>query len=356
MSDGRRIFVTGAGGFIGGRVVEVLHGLGVGEVRAGMRRWATGARIGRLPVELVRCDIRDPDQVREALADVTHIVHCAVGEHSSTVDGTRVLLAGAQDAGVKRFVHLSTVDVYGTPEGEVDETRDLTITGRAYGDSKIAAEEACKAAASRGVPVTILRPTLVHGPFSATWTVAYAQRLQKRPWLVAEPDAQGTCNLVFVDDVVGAVLSAFDADTAPGEAFNVNGPERPTWNEYFQRLNEAMGLPPLQRASPTGARLKASAVLPFRKTAKFMVTHFQDQIMKVAQSSALARNAMVRAESMIKTTPVPSEFAVYSRRTSYSSDKAARELGWRPRFTLADSLPPTAAWLEDGGFIERDSV
>lgn len=350
MSD-RTFLVTGAGGFIGGRTVEVLHGLGAGTVRAAMRRWATGARIGRLPVEIVQCDVRRPDHVREALRGVSHVVHCAVGEQSSTVDGTRTLLRGAAEAGVRRVVHLSTVDVYGEPDGEVAETHPLTLTGRSYGDSKIAAENACQQAAADGLPVTILRPTLVHGPFSATWTIAYAQRLQKRPWLVAEADARGTCNLVYVDDLVGAILAAVEADTPPGEAFNINGPERPTWNDYFRALNAAMGLPPLVPATPRGARIKAGAVLPLRKTAKFLVTHFQRQIMGVAQSSQLARDMMVRAEGLIRTTPVPSEFAVYSRSTSFATAKAEKMLGYRPRFPMATALPLTAAWLKHHGFI-----
>jgi nucleoside-diphosphate-sugar epimerase len=250
MSEQRTILVTGAGGFIGGRMVEAMHLLEAGTVRAALRRWATGARIGRLPIEMVKCDIRDPSQVREAMRGVTHVVHCAVGEHSSTVDGTRVLLEGAAEAGVQRVVHLSTVDVYGDADDTVDETHPLTVTGRAYGDSKIEAERVCQELASEGLPVTILRPTLVHGPFSATWTISYAQRLQRRPWLVPESDAQGVCNLVYVDDLVGAVLAAFDADAPPGEAFNINGPERPTWHEYFAGLNDAMGLPTLVTSTP----------------------------------------------------------------------------------------------------------
>ena len=351
MPETRKILVTGAGGFIGGRVVEVLHRLDAGEVVAGMRRWATGARVGRLPVELVRCDIRDAGQVRDALKGVTHVVHCAVGEHSSTVDGTRTLLAGTKEAGVQRVVHLSTVDVYGAPEGEIDESFPLTSMGKAYGDAKIEAERVCQEAAKDGVPVTILRPTLVHGPFSATWTVAYAQRLQKSPWLVAEADAQGTCNLVYVYDLVGAILAAFDADTEPGAAYNINGPERPTWHEYFTALNAAMGLPPLQVATPTGARAKAAVVQPFRKTAKVLITHFQPQIMGMAQRSQALRGLMVQAAGPIRTTPAPTEFAVYGRRASYSTEKAEKELGYRPRFPLGEALPLAAAWLKHHGYV-----
>ncbi|HET9947366.1 MAG TPA: NAD-dependent epimerase/dehydratase family protein, partial [Longimicrobiales bacterium] len=229
----------------------------------------------------------------------------------------------------------------------------LVKTGRPYGDSKIEAEQACQELAARGLPVTILRPTLVHGPFSATWTIAYAQRLLKRPWLIAESDSQGTCNLVYVDDLVGAILNALDADTPPGEAFNINGPETPTWHEYFRALNDALGLPPLVTATPSGARAKSAVVQPFRKMAKVLVTHFQPQIMNIAQRSDLARDLMVKAEGLIRTTPAPTEFDVYRRKTTFPIAKAQRLLGYEPRFPMAEALPLTAAWLRHHGFVEN---
>lgn len=351
MSDSRKILVTGAGGFIGGRIVEVMHALGIGEVRASLRRWSSGARIGRFPVEMIKCDIRNAAEVDEALQGITHVVHCAVGEQSTTVDGTRTLLEAALKAGVKRVVHISTVDVYGTPEGVIDETHPLTRTGRAYGDSKIEAEEVCQELAARGLPITILRPSLVHGPFSATWTIAYAQRLQSRPWLVAEADARGTCNVVYVDDLVAAVVAALDADIPAGEAFNINGPERPTWNDYFHALNDAMGLPRIQPQRQTRARLSALAVQPVRKSAKLVLKNFQSQITSLYQRSEVARKLMKRAEHLIRTTPAPAEFAVYSRQTSFSTDKAQRLLGYNPRFPLSRALPLTAAWLKHNGFV-----
>jgi nucleoside-diphosphate-sugar epimerase len=351
MSSQRTVLITGAGGFIGGRIVEVMHQLGTDRVRAGLRRWGSGARVGRLPVELVLCDVREDDQLRRALDGVTHVVHCARGEDSTTVDGTRKLLTAAKASGVRRVVHLSTVDVYGMPEGTVDESRPLTTTGRAYGDSKIEAERACQDLAAQGLPATILRPTLVHGPFSATWTVAYAQRLLQRPWLIAEADAQGTCNLLYVDDLVSAVLGALSAETAPGLAFNVNGPERPTWHEYFTQLNDALGLPPLAAATPSSARVRAAAVQPLRKGAKFLISRFESQIMGIAQRSELARNAMVRAERLVRTTPAPAEFAVYGRQASYSTERAEELLGYRPSFPMARALPLTVGWLRHHGYV-----
>ena len=348
-----RVLVTGAGGFIGARLVEVLHCAGGWQVVAGVRRWSTAARVARFGVELAQCDIRHREQVARALSGVTHLVHCAVtgDDRATIVDGTRVLMEAALAARVKKVVHLSTVDVYGRPQGEVLEDRPYATTGRVYGDSKIEAEQAVLSVAARGLPVTILRPTLVHGPFGATFTVAYAQRLQASPWLVPASAAQGVCNLVYVDDLVGAIVAALGTRTAPGDAFNINGPERPTWNDYFQALNAALGLPPLLYAEPGKARLAQKAMEPVRAVAKTTLKRLKPQIMALYQRSEVARRFMKAAEARVRNTPNANELEAFGRRVSFSNAKAERVLGYRPSFPMAEALPLTAAWLRASGFV-----
>ena len=130
----RPILVTGAGGFIGGRVVEVLHGLAGVSVRASVRRWGSAVRIGRLPVEIVLCDITDPGQVRRAIEGIGGVVHCASGDPHATVEGTHAVLQAALEARVDRVVHLSTMEVYGDVEGDVREDAPLQRTGWPYRD------------------------------------------------------------------------------------------------------------------------------------------------------------------------------------------------------------------------------
>jgi nucleoside-diphosphate-sugar epimerase len=280
-------------------------------------------------------------------------VHCAViGDDPATiVEGTRVLMEGALRAGVKKAVHLSTVDVYGRPQGEVDEHHPFALTGRVYGDSKIEAERVVQDLAARGLPVTVLRPTLVHGPFGATFTIAYAQRLQARPWLVPQDAAQGTCNLVYVDDLVGAIIAALEKSSAPGEAFNINGPERPSWNEYFMALNRALELPPLQYAPPARARLASRVMEPVRYGAKLALRRLKPQIMALYQRSELARKFMKAAETRVRNTPNANELEALGRRVSFSCKKAERVLGYQARFPMDLALPLTAAWLRASGFV-----
>jgi predicted dehydrogenase/nucleoside-diphosphate-sugar epimerase len=348
------VLVTGAGGFVGGRVVEILHDSGY-PVRAGVRRWSSAARIGRLPVEIVQCDVTDPEQLRRATDGAQAVVHCAVGDHNVTVEGTRRLLEASRAAAIQRIVHISTIDVYGAESGEIHEDQPLRSGNSTYGDDKIAAERVCSEFVERGLPVCILRPTLIYGPFSASWTIEWAMRLQARPWLLSEEDSRGTCNLLYVDDLVAAVMLALENDEAVGEAFNINGGERPTWQEYFDTLNAELGLQPLVTSSPTASRLSAGAMQPVRSTAKFLLSHFEDRIMSIYQRSDVAKALMLRAEGMIRKTPTTAEFGMLGRTASYATEKAARMLGYKPRFSMADGAKRSAQWLRHHGYVGETS-
>jgi nucleoside-diphosphate-sugar epimerase len=340
------ILVTGAGGFIGGRIVEILHASGRGPVRAGVRRWSTAAQIGRLPVQIVACDVADPASLAAALDGVQAVVHCAVGSPEVNAVGTRNLLEAARLAGVPRIVHLSTIDVYGRADGIYTEQMPRKREGAAYGDSKIAAEEAVEEYRARGSHVAVLRPTIVYGPGSESWTVEFAERLLAGTWLLSDDDTSGLCNLVYVDDVVGAVIRALETPEPCNETFNVNGPEAITWAEYFRRLNGALGMPALPKVSRGKSRLAASAMAPVRKTAKWVLKQAPGLVMGVYQRSALARRLMKGAESAIKQTPTASEFHLYTITAHFPTDKGAQVMGWRPAIGVDEGIRLSVAWLE----------
>jgi nucleoside-diphosphate-sugar epimerase len=346
-----RILVTGAGGFIGGRIVEVLHELNPGSVRAGIRRWSSAARIGRLPVEILQCDISSAENVRSVMKGVSAVVHCARGDATTNVEGTRIVLDEAQRAGVQRVVHLSTVAVHGRQEGSVTEASPLAPGSDPYGRSKVQTEEACAEYGQRGLAITVLRPTIVYGPYSDLWTVEFAQRLLAGEWFLPERYTQGICNLVYVDDVVKAVLLSLRKEGAVGQTFIVNGEERPTWNEYFHALNDALGLPPLRPASAMRSRMKAGLMMPVRKTAKFILKRFQPIVLRVYQRSNVAKTLMRNAETAIRNAPSGAEFDLYSRRVSYEEQKAREQLGYRPAFSMKDGVELSVAWLRDHRYV-----
>ena len=349
------VLVTGAGGFIGGRAVEVLHQLGY-DVRAGVRRWSSAARIGRLPIDIVPCDLADTrgGQLDAACDGVSAIVHCAVNLQSlpDAERQMRNLLDAAARHRVGRFVHLSTMEVYGEPPGDIDESHALDSAGGQshYARLKIRLEAVCREYIACGQPIVILRPTIVYGPFSESWTVEVAQRLLSSSWSLPEQATQGTCNLVYIDDLIAAVLLALHDKDAVGEAFNVNGAERLTWNEYFQALGRALGVARLQRRSALTARAGAWLTLPVRKSAKFLLQRYQDRVMALYQRSSLARQIMRRAERVLRQVPTPQEFRLCSRTAFYVTDKAARLLGYRPQVSTARGVGLSAAWLKHEGY------
>jgi len=346
-----RILVTGAGGFVGGRIVEVLHELNPGSVRAGVRRWSSAARIGRTPVEIVQCDVTSADSVRAALKDVTAVVHCAHGDTTTNVEGTRVVLEEAERAGVRRVVHLSTVAVHGRVEGTINESSPFVPGSDGYARSKIQTEEICAEYGRRGLPIIVLRPTIVYGPYGDLWTVEFAQRLSAGEWFLPARYTQGICNLVYVDDLVRAVILSLRNESAIGETFIINGGERPTWNQYFEALNDALGLPPLRPASPLRSRLKAGVMMPVRKTAKLILKKFQPLVLRIYQRSSLAKAVMRRAETAIRNSPTNAEFELYSLRISYSGEHAREGLGFEPLFSMHDGIELSVAWLRDYQYV-----
>jgi nucleoside-diphosphate-sugar epimerase len=103
------LLVTGAGGFVGGTLIEALHFAGTYQVRAGIARWSSAPRIARLPITLVQCDVLKPGELAEAFSGVDYVIHCAAGDDLRIiVEGSQNVLRAAAHAGVKRVISASS--------------------------------------------------------------------------------------------------------------------------------------------------------------------------------------------------------------------------------------------------------
>jgi nucleoside-diphosphate-sugar epimerase len=253
---GRRIAVTGASGFIGGRVVERLILDTQAEVRPLVRGFGRAARLSVLPQDRLDfrvADIDDQDAVVAGLQGCDLVVHCAFGSGGgaderwrTTVDGTAHVRSAARAAGVRRLVHVSTVDVYDT-RGLTDF--DEAAPGlrpdpedREYEQQKAAAERLVLSPDAEGPEIVVLQPGVVYGPWGGQWTTAQLTRPCADYDVLPTLGAQGVCNAVYVDDVVEAVLRGLVAPSAAGERMLVTGPEAPTWGEYFDHCRRLLGL------------------------------------------------------------------------------------------------------------------
>ncbi len=173
----------------------------------------------------------DKNEISKALDGVNEIVHCAIGPKGVTEEGTRNLLDAALGKGVKRFVHLSTAEVYGHVDGTVDESTPFAYTGDDYNESKIEAEKICWEYIEQGAPITILRPSIVYGPFSRNWIIQFAKAIIARE-LFAYGESRGICNLVYVDDLVRAIVSVLEQEADDRAGFQHKRPR----GRYVERV------------------------------------------------------------------------------------------------------------------------
>ncbi|MCA9188452.1 MAG: NAD-dependent epimerase/dehydratase family protein [Pirellulaceae bacterium] len=347
----KKVLVTGAGGFLGGWIVESFFLSGI-PVKAGIRRWNSAVRLARRPVDVVPCDVLAPEQLDAAMHDCDAVVHCAVGNERVTVDGTRQVMDAAKRARLNRVVHVSSVAVYGKASGKIDEQHPQRSRGNTYAKYKIAAEREARHAMAQGLAVAILRPSIVYGPFSTAWTVSFAKRLTSGSWGTMGPRADGLCNLVYVSDVVQAVFCALREDQAAGEAFNVNGPEIITWNEFFQRFNAALQREPLRHVSPLPIALKAHLLGPVRTAAKQLLSHFGPWVFRLHAQSASAAKYMKATESLLKMTPTSEQLKLYAVRAEYDINKARETLGYAPLVGVDQGLRFCTEWLRQQMLID----
>lgn len=364
MTEKETVLVTGAAGFLGGRLVEVLHLSGIVTPRAGIRKWSSAARIARFPVDMAMCDIMNPAQIEQAMEGVDWVIHCAyTDERQIIVEGTRNMLEAALRAGVKRFVFVSTAEVYGNAvSGNITEAHAPQISGWEYPDGKIEAEHLCMEYYKKGVPVTILRPSIVYGPFSLTWVVGYALRLLSGNWGLFQEYGDGTCNLIYVDDLVSAILLAAYNDAAVGEIFNVNGPDVVTWNQFFQKFNLLLGGPELKEIDSTKLKFKATTIGFARQSAMALKNQFGPAVGKTSrlflsmEQRQNIKRRMKRAQYSMKTTANTRDLdRLYSRKAYFDMTKAKEKLGYQPQFDMETGLQLSVEWLEHHGWIASRS-
>ena len=248
----QKVLVTGASGFIGGRVAEVLH-FGHGwQVRGLVHNPSSAARLARLPVEMVQGDLKSPADVAKAVAGCDAVVHCAIGTaygqrkeiFAVTVGGTQTLVDAARAAGVKRFVHLSSIAVHGNDvDGAIDEMTPIRPPkGDDYSESKAEAEAVVRRAVRVGLPALMFRPGNVYGPFSKTFIVRPMQYLARNA-LVLAGSADTPSNTVYVDNLVRAIICGLEAPpgVCDGRAFTISDGDDWTWGRFYGYLADRLG-------------------------------------------------------------------------------------------------------------------
>ena len=326
---GNIAFVTGATGLVGSHLVEQLVAQGV-RPRCLVRQTSDTALLEQLGVERVTGDVTDPpDRLRDLIGDAETVFHCAamVDDWASREAMMRVNVEGVQhmlDActglpGLRRFVMVGSMVVLGMgPQNNLDETAPLVHTGDNYNYTKIlACEAALSAARQRGVPVVICRPPYIYGPRDRQFFPRLFESLKSGQFKFIG-DGNQPITLVYVLNLVRALILASKADLDPGEVFLVTDGESITRRELVELACEGMGYP-----MPTDH-------------VPLMVARVAMPVVELLAKMKHERPILNRFKMKFMTTPM-----------TFNIDKARSRLGYEPVEPLRDSLRKTIRWYRE---------
>lgn len=231
MENGMLYLVTGANGFVGGHMIELLldHGH---RVRATDLAEAPGPDIPP-GVEYVPADLTAPETLPEVCRGVEIAFHPASIFDFSTpretmdrvnVGGTDNLCRAASAAGVRRLVLWGTMMIFGDRESRSEPIVEDTpyASDSIYASSKIRQEEAALGYHARGeLEVTVVRPAIIYGPRSVYGLADIFIKAALLPFVPVVPGMKARPCLVHVQDVVGAAYHLAHLEGASGGIFNL---------------------------------------------------------------------------------------------------------------------------------------
>jgi len=242
--QGRTVVITGGTGFIGARLARKLAHYGA-SVTIPTRDKSRGGALIDPNIQLLAWDPADRASVAVAFAGTDTLFNLAYDVRRSGEANMvlyRAIADAAAKAGVRRFIHASSIAVYdGWLTAELDENSPSDGPGSAYKVAKRAMERDLEARVGRGdFDAAIIQPVNVYGPFSAMWTDAFVERIRVGG-LALPRGFDGLNNGVYVDDLVDAFIAAGDLSHGRARRFIVAGPAPIPWTEMFAAYSRGCG-------------------------------------------------------------------------------------------------------------------
>jgi nucleoside-diphosphate-sugar epimerase len=326
-----RIALTGASGYTGGRLLETLRKRS-DEVRV-LARASSGAaaRLRSTASAVVAGDLADEAAIAALVEGCDAVLHVAAVYRTAghpdeyyrevNVLGTQRLLEAAARAGVRRFVHTSTVGVHGDVKNPPADETAPTAPGDVYQRTKAEAEAlALRYHRERGVPVAVVRPGAIYGPLETRLLKLFRAIARGRYAVVGS--GRSFYHPVYVDDLVRGFLLALECPEAVGESFLICGPRYVSQDELAALV-----------AKHTGGR-----VLPF---------HVPAWPLRAAGALVEALCVPFGIDPPLHRRRV--DFWTKSR--AFTTEKARRLLGYEPQVSLDEGIARTVASYREAGWL-----
>lgn len=332
-----KILITGAAGFIGSHLVDLLleEGVPVDKLRFLIPQ---GESLSNLPNEkfnIVRGDIRDKKAVKKAMLDVETVYHLAAridfdgttyGEYKDiNVDGTQNLLDECKNKKIQKFIFFSSIGVFGLPAGignivNWDEKHPKTYTNF-YGQSKWEAEQRIVESHERwGLPYAIIRPASVYGPREKGPTLALYKAIKNHRFVMLG-NGLNKMHYVFVGDLVKAARLAEKSSKKSGD-YIIAGTEPATLREIAEYIAESVDEKIPNFYIPKNIALTLSYGLDF-------IGHLLG----------------------IKSPLFPSRVKTMTTTYFYNINKAKKELGYNPQINFIKGSKITGDWYKQNNLL-----
>jgi nucleoside-diphosphate-sugar epimerase len=324
------MLVTGAGGFLGSHLADLLVESGE-RPRLMVRPGETVTPRAASEADVHRGDLGQPVALATALEGVDLIFHCAArtgpwgpaAEYQRTnVRCLEMLVRTALAAGVRRLVHVSSITVHGNDVGgSADECAPLREEPNPYSRSKLAGERLlARMIREEGAPVTIVRPGWIYGPRDRASFGRLAERIEQgRMVLVGRGDNH--LPLIYVRDAARGLLLAGEAEQGAGRSYLLVNDEPVTQRDYLAAIAAELNAPAPTRHIPY----------------------------KLALAAGAAAETLGRLTHRREPPPVMRYgMQLLGGENRFITTRAREELGFEPLVDLAEGVRRSVAWYLDG--------
>ncbi len=325
-----KVLVTGAAGFLGGHLVDLLVARG-DEVRALVRPVEDAGRLRSISsVEVVHGDLTGVASLQEAVQGVQRVYNVAArtgpwGMEENywrvNVEGLADLVRVSMAAGVQRIVHTSSITVYGHHlHGIVTEADPFHAEDNPYSRSKIAGEKLlANLVKDDGAPVVIIRPGWIYGPRDNASFARFVALVESGKGFILG-SGKNIVPVVYVRDVAQGLIKAGDAgDEVLGQAYTIVNDQRVTQAQYLNTIADCLGVP------------HVSLHLPY--TAMYVA----GRAAELTWQALGRRNAAPPPVTTYGVTLLGGDQV-------FALDKARKELGYTPEYNLARGVAEGVKW------------
>lgn len=326
-----KIAITGATGFLGKSLAEDLAKKGH-ELYLHARSEEKSKTIKEIASKLVICDICDEQGIKELVSDADIVIHTVSNFRSASgppesyteinLNGTINAFDRAKEAGVKRFVHISTIGVLGDiKECPASETTEFN-PGDNYQRTKLEAEQYCRKQAESNeleMKLIVIRPCSLYGPGDMRMLKMF-RMLKKGTFLVV-----GACDAnfhaVYIDDLIAGIELAID-DDSNNEVFIMGGEKYISLKEYITIAAHAVG------AKYPWIRIPFAPMYALSAVVEFACVPFG-----------------------IEPPIFRRRVKFYRNNRAFDISKAKQKLGYAPRVSLEQGMKETVEWYKANGYL-----